>query len=456
MQSPLDKFSLKKFRKNLYEPDFEKSICGVMPTAFELLGLSVPAMMARYSFSKFKEGKTAILKNILNLSDSPRYIINVLIDSWGVGNLSSNIESDYDKLFFALNGFLISSVFPTITSSAVASWHMGVPPSEHGLLGHKIFFEEIGNVVDTLNLRTVTGQGGRDSLVRVGLRPKKWLWSPSLYNELEQSDVLHIELLSRELARTGLSHFLHSNETSTIVIGCNDLIDIFATARELIVRINKRKNMLMNIYLGEFDWLAHKFGPQSPEGTEGLKHIIDALKWFLFSLPKFLLKETVLTLSADHGQVDTTRMPPVSFSRSQQEFLIQKMLCSIPGRSGRLTHFYVKPEKKEDLITYLENVVDARGAIISVDDAHSLLNVNSVSDQIRSRVGDILVLLDPGTQFAFESKSEDSFVSSEIDDDLADFPMKGSHGSLSFQELVVPCIVSLGTLMKEELFPHHI
>ncbi|MFX0197933.1 MAG: alkaline phosphatase family protein [Candidatus Hodarchaeota archaeon] len=451
MQPPLDKFSLKKFRKYLYEPDFEKSICGVMPTAFELLGLSVPTKVAHYSFSKFIEGKTAILQNILNLSDSPRHIVNVLIDSWGVGNLSNNLESDFDKLFFALNGFLISSVFPTITSSAVVSWHMGVPPSEHGLLGHKIFFKEIGTVVDTLNLRTVTGQGGRDSLVRVGLRPKKWLWSPPLYNELEKSDVLHIELLSRELARTGLSHFLHSNKTSSIVIGCNDLVDIFATARELIVRINKRKKLLMNIYLGEFDWLAHKFGPQSPEGAEGLKHIMDALKWFLFSLSEPLLKETVLTLSADHGQVDTNLMPPVSFSRTQQEFLIQEMLCTIPGRSGRITHFYVKPGKENDLITYLEKVVDTRGVIIPADEAHSLLNVNTVSDQIRSRFGDILVLLDPGTQFAFESKGEDSDVFSEIEGELADFPMKGSHGSLSFQELVVPCIISLGTLMKEEL-----
>lgn len=455
MRPPLDKFSLKKYRKYLYEPDFEKSICGVMPTAFELLGLSVPAMVAQYSFSKFIEGKTAISKNILNISDSPRNIVNILIDSWGVGNLSSNLETDFDKLFFTLNGFLISSVFPTITSSAVASWHMGLPPSEHGLLGHKIFFEEIGTIVDTLNLRTVTGQGGRDSLVRVGLRPKKWLWSPPLYNELEKSDVLHIELLSREIARTGLSHFLHSNKTSSIVIGCNDLVDIFATARELIVRINKRKKLLMNIYLGEFDWLVHKFGPQSPEGAEGLKHIIDALKWFLFSLPEPLLKETVLSLSADHGQVDTTRMPPVSFSRTQQEFLIQEMLRTIPGRSGRLTHFYVKPGKKADLIAYLEKVVDTRGVIIPVDEAHSLLNVNTVSDQIRSRVGDILVLLDPGTQFVFEPKGEESGVSSEIEEDLSDFPMKGSHGSLSFQELVVPCIVSLGTLMKEELLSQH-
>jgi len=444
-----EKLPLETFQGELFVPDFEKNICGVLPTAFELLDLSIPAKSAPYSFFRVEEGKKAISKNVLDFTDAPRHVVNVLIDSWGVGTLSS--PHTLSTLFRNLHGFLISSVFPTITSSAVTSWHMGVPPKDHGILGHKILFEEVGSVVDTLKMQIVSGRGGRDSLVRIGIPPEIWTWNPPLYNEMEDSDVLHVELLSRGFAGTGVSHLVHPKNKTTIIIGCNDLVDIFATARELLLRAHQKHKLLINIYLGELDWLAHKFHPQSSESGVCLENISNALKWFVFSTPDAILNDTAVTFSADHGQVDCAQEPPVLFSQAHQDYMIRELLRTVPGRSGRMMHLYARPGKEDHLITYVKEIVGTRGVVISIDQAKSLLNVNDVSKSIRSRLGDVLVLLNPGTQFQFEYAQEDMEPPTPIDPSLLDFPMKGSHGALSFQELAVPYIISIGSLMKEIL-----
>jgi hypothetical protein len=131
-----EKLPLKPFQGELFLPNFKQNICGVMPTAFELLNLPLPTKSTPYSYLRTKEGQKTIFQNVLEVIDTPRHVINVLIDSWGVSNLTS--LTTLSKLFRNLQGFLISSVFPTITSSAVTSWHMGVPPKDHGILGHKL------------------------------------------------------------------------------------------------------------------------------------------------------------------------------------------------------------------------------------------------------------------------------------------------------------------------------
>ena len=226
---PLDRnIPLKSFKDELFLPNFKHNICGVMPTAFELLNLSLPTHSVSYSFLQSKEGNKNISKNVLEVTDAPRHVINVLIDSWGIGNLSSPLL--LSQLFQKAQGLLISSVFPTITSSAVTSWHMGVPPKDHGILGHKILFEEIGSVVDTLKMRIVSGRGGRDSLVRVGIPPEIWTWNSPLYQTLDGSEVLHVELLSRGFAGTGVSHLVHPLN-KTVILGCNDGIFLNISAK---------------------------------------------------------------------------------------------------------------------------------------------------------------------------------------------------------------------------------
>ncbi len=448
MGPSLEQLSLKNFRGQLKQPNFKKSICGVMPTAFELLDLPIPIEASQNSFFLISEGKQSIKQNITDFTDTPRHIINILIDSWGVDHLTSS--SNLAKLVTELQGFLISSVFPTITSSAVTSWHLGVPPSTHGILGHKILIQEVGAVVDTLKMQIVTGYGGRDSLIRTGVHPESWLWSSPLYNELDKYNVLHFELVPQSFAGTGLSHFFLS-KTNSIVIGCDGLVDLFATARDLLIRNNHKNKLLINIYLSSFDWLAHKFHPQSEESAAYLNQVGDTLKWLLCSTPDNLLKETVITLSADHGHIDVTQMDPVLFLKSQQEYMINNLLRAIPGRSGRMAHFYVKYGKADQLKSYLEDIIGNKGLVISTDQSTSLLNVNTISEPIKSRIGDILVLLVSGTQFEYESTQKESQTSTSDENYLVDYNMKGSHGSLTFNELAVPYIASLGTQMKNVL-----
>jgi len=72
-------------------------------------------------------------------------IVFIVLDSLGLKQFN-----EYSKLMkpkFETNGLALSSVFPTITSTCIASLRFGEMPKVHGIVGQKINFTEIDNIV---------------------------------------------------------------------------------------------------------------------------------------------------------------------------------------------------------------------------------------------------------------------------------------------------------------------
>jgi len=182
-------------RTDLFYPDLDLNISKILPTALTLFGEKYPKdkLLMDY-FSKKESWKKLQEEEISN-------IVFIILDSLGIDQFLS-----YSKLMnqnFESNGLALSSVFPTITSSCIASLRFGEMPIKHGIVGQKIRFAEIDSVVDTLTLRTKTSSTDLQSM---GINVKNWLWCDFLV--ANDPSISHVGLIDFHIANSGLSHLV--------------------------------------------------------------------------------------------------------------------------------------------------------------------------------------------------------------------------------------------------------
>jgi len=96
--------------------------------------------------------KLKIVKS-LNL-DRKRKVVLLLIDALGFKLLNFAKRKTHLEAFEEIekNGILsiLTSVFPSTTSTALPSIYTGSAPSEHGVLGYRFYAKEFGDIINPL------------------------------------------------------------------------------------------------------------------------------------------------------------------------------------------------------------------------------------------------------------------------------------------------------------------
>ncbi len=408
---------------DLYLPDYKRNIYKVFPTALRCMGRKVP----RDDLFSVPEVRTHLKKN--NAMDARRVIV-CLVDSLGVSNIQS---SKLGQLFDDIDGITLSSTFPSITSSAVTSIHMGVPPTEHGILGHRIFFPEYGNVIDTLRM---AGQGVRfrDAIVTAGIDVRLLLWSKPVVDLLSQqheAPVVHADGLPNHIAGTGLGHFFTDKPN---ILPYTDYIDAFGMTRRLIDHYPTQP-IFATLYFGIIDYIAHKFGPYSQEYRESCNLFLRQLRAFIERLTPSEAKETTIIICSDHGQTPLHEERKILFSKEDLEE-VKGTLIGPPGHSGRVTHFYCASSgKRKKLKEWLKAHVEDRALILDTKEiAKARLLPGKITRRIIGRLGDLLLICRDGV----DTEIEREYHRPGHEGLLPRRKLVGHHGSLSSDELYVP------------------
>ncbi len=415
---------------DFFKPNYSQSICKVIPSAVAILGGDVPE---ENMFSKH-----------INEIGQKRIVINFLVDSLGLEQLDRNdpFVNPFCSLLDGTKAFPISSVFPTITSTCLTSYHTGLLPSEHGIVGHRIYFREIGSLVDTLVQGTPV-RGQRNILPNIGVRVKKWILSNNPIYHYLPNDTIKIDTIHKGFEGTGLAYFFKGDASSEHYLGVFDLIE----QCEIVVNVAKSKKnqcLFFNLYLGQLDAISHSFGPQSEPFRRFLLHFMETLKWLFNRLKQEkLLSECAITLTADHGQVAVDPKKIVNLSKASKS-KIWKAVKMI-GKSGRLLHFYgAKLENSEEIIG---KALEAdRGLIAPWDQLKSLLGlvIDENESILKSRFGEWGFLFGQEGEARISAKPNETMIKLGL-------ALRGSHGSLSRNELTVPCIISSGEDFEEVL-----
>lgn len=423
--------------KNLYKPNYYLNITKLMPTLVESLGV-------KNIFDKLP-------KELIKLDSDYDININLMIDALGLQQLlnlqqSSDILSNYSNLLEDLGAFPLSSVFPTITSTAITSYHTALKPIEHGILGHRIYFPEIGNIVDTLQIATVNNRTyTKDSLFRTGIDPKVWLFDTNSINYITDTQDIHrIEISHYGIHNSGLSHFYRTYSDNEHHYGRNSLVNAFSVAEMVIKKLVKEKKKgIINIYFGEIDSASHLHGPLSINFLMELKLILDSFKWFINQISKFVdsNRKIIISVTADHGQATVNPEKQTVLVKRKMKFLNKV------HSTGRVIHCHSLD--KENLFEELSELFGEKAAIIGLDETVKLLGgnsrtTNSIKEKVKQRIGDYQVILkdEENVEIMYPDEQNDFHNSSSISESFIEWTKLGSHGSLTLNELVVPVIIA--------------
>ncbi|MFX0097345.1 MAG: alkaline phosphatase family protein, partial [Candidatus Hodarchaeota archaeon] len=294
-----------------------------------------------------------------------------------------------------------------------------------GILGYKIFFKELGVVVDTLRMCTIKARW-RDALVRSGIDMRSLMWGQAPYKDLRDQDIKHVMFLQEGIAGTGLSHFIADWGE---MLDFGNLIDAFSLAKRVIEKYEGQR-LLLNIYVGSLDMLSHKYGPNSLEYKLGMEFLEKNLLRFLSSLDREISKKTLLLVLSDHGQDEIRPECNLVFSEKDIEE-VEPFMRTPPGKSGRIIHFYPMEEHQDELRNWLEEKTGDKGIVLGFEDIEKEILLDIVDkDKVCTRVGSLVLALREGIYTRFDFKKENERK------EIIERSMLGSHGSLSFNEMV--------------------
>jgi len=284
----------------------------------------------------------------------------------------------------------------------------------------------------------------RDSLMRSGINFRKLSWSPSLYDLMNRDLVAHVGLIHHRILGTGLSNLLVDPKIRTD-IGYANMIDLFSKAKKIISNRNniQQPKLLLNIYIGYLDELSHLYGPNSQEYLAGFHYFEIRLLEFIKALEKNgLSKKTTLFLFSDHGQVPIDKI--LAFTKEEISKM-SKYLSFRPGRSGRAIHFYIKPEFLDEAKNFLLNFIGDKGVVYNFPEVMDFLGCPASNNhnikRLQERFGDLIIFLKTGYHLDLPKPTKEKNLD-WIDRLMSPTVKFGSHGSLTLDELVVPCIAS--------------
>jgi hypothetical protein len=384
-------------------------------------GYSIVALPNLIERSLGLERETTALTEAIAVPSHDRVILLVL-DGLGYRKTCSLFDSYPDLALqqLARRGSFVplTSVFPSTTVTALTTCSTGLSPQEHGMIGYRLYLRETGSITNMIRL-SLLGNGKGDSALDAGLELTALLDAPTIYERLRERGVVSHALLPRQISRSGLSKLLYRGCThlhSTVSLG-----DMFATTRQIFDRATVKT--FVTLYWPSLDAVAHARGPNTDAFlAEALA--IDA------TIGRELVGRTddvLLILCSDHGFVP---MSPTDYLRLSDLDRLDRSALLPPVGEPRASYLFLTRAAREASRTDRPTVL-ANGLVCLEANAAlelGLLGTGDIHPEVRHRLGD-LVLVSTGSAGIYHPYPDAH-------------RLRGMHGGLTEDEMLVPLIIS--------------
>ncbi len=384
----------------------------------------------------FGQQKTSPLSGILDKAEvfpkKNQKIVLILLDAFGYTQWLK-YAARYEFLNrLTKKGVLapLTSVFPSTTSAALTTLFSGLTPQEHGLPEWRVYFEEIDKIAVTLPFAPFTEKGENcpDKLLEMGVNPKILFHGRTTFQTLAKAKIPCFTFTNKAYA--------HSAYSKTVQKG--SAVVPFLHASDLIVNLRQKVNAtpapaFFSAYWAGVDSISHTYGPHSEQYLAELNWLCQMLqKEFMEKINKKQAQETVLLVTADHGQIERNPRDTIylnQYPEVEGSFRHGKNGDAIlPWGSHRNMMLAVKKEKLSSTFAFLTDLLKGKAAVMYTKDMikQGLFGQDALHKKFKSRVGDIaIVSRGRNTVWYKHWKGEKN-------------RHFGSHGGLSPEEMLVP------------------
>jgi hypothetical protein len=391
------------FPRHAILPDYDGlSIARIPDLIFAALGLDAPSGRLREVVSPPRVDR----------------VLLVIFDGLGYNRLGEIADAERDVHALATSGICIpvTTVFPSTTVAALTTYSTGLAPSEHGMLGYRLYLREISAIVNMIQFSVV---GGRTETPLPDTFPASSLFTcPTVYEQLGAHDVETHALLPRGIADSGLSRVLYRGATHIQpAIGLSDML---ALARQILNKA--RTPTVVTLYWPGLDSIAHPRGPQSDAYAAEAASVAAAVRREIVGR----VEPTLLLVSSDHGFATMRPSDYVPTSRIPE---LRDAPLFFPVGEPRASYLFLRPERREDVLASAPTVCEGDIVLVGAREALSLgLFGSRVSHpEALSRLGDLLAV----------STGARGLLHPYPDAPL----LQGMHGGLTADEMIVPLIV---------------
>ncbi len=356
-------------------------------------------------------------------------LVVMLIDGLGYDLVLSDSHRGKSVLgHLAESGVLfpVTSTFPSTTTTALATVNSGLTPQEHGIIGYTMYLRDLGLVANMISF-SPAAEDRRDALVSMGLEPRSLLPGFTVYEALQKKGVQSKVLTRRIYKHSALSRLTHSGAAVETYVNSSDL---FVSLRRILAD-DSGDPMYVFVYWDLVDTLSHIHGPSTEEVQAELENFAYSFKTqFLDKLEKKHRKRTTLIVTGDHGITKTPRDKAIMV---QEHPDLLSCLKIPPTGDSRASFLHVRSGSNDEARDYLESRFGESLVVLESDQAvqDGFFGYGQVNKELVSRIGDLIVLPYEGYSFVYRYKRT-----------VEGFEMKGSHGGLAKNEVLVPFLAS--------------
>lgn len=368
------------------------SLSAVLPAAAGALGTDLTVTGGLNSI----EARTQ-----LGLPRADRICV-VLVDGLGARLLAERIGHAPTMRRLLPDATDLTVGFPSTTAASLGSFGTGTAPGSTGMLGYTIrnaATDTIGNMVSWTGLED----------------PLEVQREPTIFSVLAES--------GREVMSVGPRRFEESGMTRAALrgaryVGVESLEDrVDAAAYELTAP------GLVYLYWGDIDKVGHHHGWGSSRWGDALSEFDAQFGRLLRSLPR----DTLVLLTADHGMVDVD--PGLRWDIAAEPQL--RSGIRLVAGEPRATHLYVERGTEiDDVISRWRSRLESHAVVVSGTEAIGRGWFGPVSPHVNASIPDIVVAA-TGRATIVDSASQTA----------ASIGLKGVHGSLTPDEMLVPLLV---------------
>ena len=308
----------------------------------------------------------------------------------------------------------ITSVFPSTTTAAVATFLTAVAPQQHGLTGWFTFFRELGSVIAVLPFRD---RHGGIELAEAGIDAEGLFGSQPVFGRIPR----RCNIVTPRHLIDSTFNAVHSRGATHL--GYATLPQFFDAVGGCLAGDGERS--FTYAYWPEFDRLAHEYGVASRQVSMHLEELDAAFDYFIDSIRG---RDYFIIVTADHGFIDTS---PDSVVDLQSHPVLSRSLVLPLCGERRVPFCYVHPDqcaRFEDYVTtqFSREATLARSADLV---ARGYFGHGTPHPRLHERIGHYALIMNGNFALTDQVAGEKKHV------------QIGMHGGVSPEEMFVPLIV---------------
>ena len=337
-----------------------------------------------------------------------RHIVLLVVDGLGADWLQRH---EPGGLLSSHRVGAMTSVFPPTTATAITSYLTGDAPQQHALTGWHTWMRELGCVMTVLP--------GRPRYGGVGYR-QAGIDAARLFGNRPVFDRMATRTVAVSPAHIAQSDFNRAHLGRAELRTFETLRAMFKQTARAIRKA--RQPSYLYLYWPGLDSIGHEQGIESQHALTHLRQIELGLEDFIGNVAG---SDTLVLVSADHGQIDTTEADQVWVNdHSDLADCLTLPLCGEP----RAAFCYVHPDRADRFETYCRDVLGERFTLHRSRDllAAGLFGLGTPNPRLAERIGDYTLIARGNNVIRERLPFEEPFE------------QIGVHGGLSAAELMVP------------------